>query len=544
MKAKKIDIFSENALVVLVSVVTLLLQLISFATTWSGSRIYLEGVFPCASLLFAVAIQATAYFFSNSLRNKVSVLKVIALLTAICCSTYYSYIGIYNSVNSPVRFLQEKYVQLAEELTGIYDTALESNAGDVREAVNDAVSEITASIAKLSKERENIEACRAALSEEGESYAALMRAPRQSDYEEYEDYVTAYNAYVAGISAGSNTEKDAARSGALASYGFGSIDELAGAEAANTAAVTALAAALGFAESGEDTAAVLQAVSDISVGLYAAMEEAMQGEAFDSTENTECNRLFQAAKLCGYEGISASEMIAMEKRAAEATREPLLCEYTELVASLEEGRVTSANIMELKNIMDTELLAAILKLNAMLPAENQISYSDAHYVITDLYLIPVLALQDSSTKLTAFFCLGVAAFIDMLSVLFAISLRKRNPLWRRRTLLLSSQEEYTPQIYASLPQTDSPVQSLTEFLGYFFPSPETESDGYMMRADAEELTGYQALAALLCQINMAKLVPAGLFGNEKELLLLKARFVFWANAVIYEESRGEGEVAV
>lgn len=542
MKAKKTDIFSENALVVLVSVVTLLLQLISFATTWSGSRIYLEGVFPCASLLFAVAIQATAYFFSNSLRNKVSALKIIAMLTAICCSTYYSYIGIYNSVNSPARFLQEKYVQLAEELTGIYDTVLEKNVGDAREAVNDAVSKITASFSELSKERENIEACRAALSEEGESYAAGMRAPKPSEYEEYEDYVTAYNAYVAGISNGSNTEKDAARSGRLAAYGFASMEALTEAEAENTAAISALAAALGLAENGEDTA-VLQTASDICVRLYAAMDGAMQGETFESAENTACNRLFQAAKLCGYERISASEVITIVKLAAEVTREPLLRDYTELVASLEEERVTPANIMELKNTMDSELLGAMLKLNAMLPAEEQISYSDVHYAITDLYLIPVQALMDSATRMTAFFCLGIAALIDMLSVLFAISLRKRKPLWKRRTLMLSSQEEYTPQIYASLPGPDTPTQALTEFLGHFAPSPETEADGYMMQAEADALAGYQALVALLCQINMAKLVPAGLLENEKELLLLKARFVFWANAMIYEENSGEREVS-
>ena len=98
---RRLSLFGDSALVVLISIVTLLLQSISFATTWNGSKIYLEGVFPYASLLFAVAIQATAYFFSNSLRSRLSFLKMAALCAALCCSTYYSYIGIYNSVNSP-----------------------------------------------------------------------------------------------------------------------------------------------------------------------------------------------------------------------------------------------------------------------------------------------------------------------------------------------------------------------------------------------------------------------------------------------------------
>lgn len=471
------------------------------------------------------------------------------MLVAMSCSTYYSYIGIYNSVNSPARFLQERYVQIAEELTGRYDAGLEENIGMVREAVNDAASQVTVRYTLLSKERENLEACRVALSEEGDSYAEGMRAPRQAAYENYEDYVAAYNAYIAGISAGSNTEEQAGRAGVLSSYGFASIEELQEAEAENAAALSALNAALGVTDvqavstedntSSVDSPAILDAISDISVNLSLAIDEAMMGQEFDSEDSARLNRLLQAARLCDYELLSVADIMNIVNRAAEITKEPLLAEYAELVSALEEGRVTDANTMELKSAMDSEILTALLKLNSLLPSGEQISLSDSEYVITDLYLIPVQALRDPTTKMTALFCLGVAALIDMLSVLFAISLRKRKPLWKRHTLVFCNQEDYAPQIYASLPAMMKPDQAFAEFLSRFVPSPETECDGYMMRANMKDLNGYYPLVALLCQINLAKLVPEGLLTEEasedEEMLLLKARFVFWANSMIYEE---------
>lgn len=143
-------LFSEKALVALISLVTLLLQLISFATTWQGSQIYLEGVFPYASLYFAVAVQSVSYFFSNSLRNRIRPLKIIALCMALCCSTYYSYIGIYNSVNSPTSYLQEHYVQIAQRLTQSYQSELEENLAEARTAIGNATSLVTEKYTVLS----------------------------------------------------------------------------------------------------------------------------------------------------------------------------------------------------------------------------------------------------------------------------------------------------------------------------------------------------------------------------------------------------------
>lgn len=540
-KPNQIQLFSEYSLVILVSIVTLLLQLISFATTWEGSKVYLEGIFPFASLLFALAIQATAYFLSNSLRTKVSLLKLAALLAAMCCSTYYSYIGIYNSVNSPANYLQQNYMQISDELTRTFETELENGISEARCAVGEAALSVTSRVTSLFREQENMAACREALANVTESYSGGMRAPKQSAYENYEDYVTAYNAYIAGISQGIGTENAAARNRVLSSYGFSSMDALIEAESRNSADLSALSATLQISASGTEDE-FTSAISSLQAALAVSIGEASLGAPFDSIDTARLNNLFQAAGMCGYHKTDAAHILNTLKQCAGVTASKFIADYESLVLALPNGRVTSADMMELKLSMDSEVLSALIKINTLLPSGEQLSVTDASFQLTDLYLLPVKALSDSSTRLTALFCLFVAALIDGLSLLFAISLKKRKPLWARHILAGSGFEDFAPQIYALLPADKDTARALSDFLSCFMPSPDTESDGYMLSADMETLTGYYTLTALLCQVNLAKIVPAGFFDNEKEALLLKSRFVFWANNIIFGAQQKEQEV--
>lgn len=526
-------LFSEGSLVILISLVTLLLQLISFATTWNGAKIYLEGVFPYASLLFAIAIQATAYFFSNSLRTKIRPLKVLALCMALCCSTYYSYIGIYNSVNSPASYLQQSYSCIQEELTRLFEEELTKNIADARQTVSAAASCITQTAASLSTEAQNIASCRAALEEIQTSYTSEMRAPKLSSYENYEEYAAAYQAYINSVSLGSSTETDAARSSTLLSYGYTSMEDLNAKEQLNSAQMKSLNTALGISD--DSSAVLLERISDISPKLSTAIGNAALGQSLSPKDASVLNQLFQAAALCGYQGTQLSSVINTLNQCAQVSAAPLMSEYTALTSALPKGHVTSANTMELKSSMDSEILSALIKVNSLLPTGKQLAFDNSRYRLTDLYLIPVEALKALDTRMTALFCLFVAALIDGLSLVFAISLRAKKPLWKRHRLPLVGLEEYAPLIYAALPANVSPAQALAEFMSCFQPSPQTEADGYMMQTDIKLLEGYGALMALLCQTNLAKLVPAGFLENESELLLLRARFVFWADTIIYEE---------
>lgn len=528
MKPKRISLFGEKPLILLVSVVTLLLQLISFATTWNGSKIYLEGIFPYASLFFAVAVQATAYFFSNSLRRKANILKLVALFTALCCSTYYSYIGIYNSVNSPVTYLQERYVTITRDLTQSYRKEIETTLTEIQDLINNASSLVIIDYTELIGVQQNINDCRSALENVEVSYTDNMRAPSKSSYENYEDYAAAYQAYIETISQGSTTENAALRDQTLSAYGYSTVDALNQAEQQAKARQNALQTALGT------TDYVTETVSDISMELTTALTNVAEGIPFSETDTANLNRLLQAARLCGF-NESLSQSVHALKQCADAGATPLMRDYTQLVAALPEKAVTDANTMTLKALMDAEILTAILKLNNLLPASKQLSPTDALYSITDLYLIPLKALQDTSTQTIASLCFAIAALIDGLSVLFALSMRPRKPLWKRRMLTLCHMDDFETAILASLPQKAAPVQALEDFLVHFSPSPETEGDGYMLQADLDSLREYNGLCALLCQLNLAKIIPTGYMDNENRLLLLKARLVFWADSIIYEE---------
>ncbi len=534
-KKYELSLFSEKALIILVSIITLLLQAISFATTWNGAKVYLENIFPYAALCFAIAIQATAYFFSNSLRRKVSFLKLVALLTAMCCSTYYSYIGIYHSVNSPVIYLQENYLRISSQLKQIYELEIEQTITVATEAVNDAGAAIIHKYTVLTAEKENILACEQALKDLDIEYTSNMKAPKQGAFATYEEYAAAYQAYINSISQSKNMETEAIRAATLSSYDFSSTEDLNTVKLENAASLSALQTALGVTADTDLTAAL----SNITGNLNTAIPNTANGQDLNSVNQFQLNRLFQAARLCGYEPQDLARLTAGLKLSARVSATTLIKDYDTLTQLLPEGIVTDANLMTLKATIDSEIMNALLQLNTLLPESKQLSYTDRSYQITDLYQIPIQALQTEDTRNTAYFSLIIAALIDILSLLFAISLRGRKPLWKRRTLLFNEMEEYEPLIYACLPTAPAPTQSLTEFLKLFQASPQTECDGYMLQTALQNLQAYPSLTALLCQINLAKVIPAGLFENETETLLLKARFVFWANTMIYEENAYE-----
>lgn len=533
-KTDTFSLFSDKVLLILISVVTLLLQLISFATTWDGAKVYLENIFPYAALCFAIAIQATSYFFGNSLRQKVGPLKLLALLATICCSIYFSYIGIYNSVNSPVTYLQENYMRISGDLQQLYQAELTTAQTDARLTVQDASSSILAHYTSLLTEQENILACQTALEESAPEHSTGLRAPKQSAYANYEDYATAYQAYINSLSQSKNTETDALRISLLNSHGFASMEELNTSLQNNTASLGTLQNTLGVTEESS----LQELVSSITIELLSAIRDTSQGSLLSSKECADFDLLLQAAALSGYH-TSHTSLTSTLNQCAQLNSHTHLMDYDGLVKALPNGVVSNANVMHLKASMDSEIMRVILELNSILPQNRKLNASDSRYQIADLYFIPIIALQQEDTHLTARFFLLFAGLIDILSLLFAVSLRARKPIWKRRTLLFNHLEEYEPLIYAALPTKDGSLQPLADFLAHFVPSPHTEAEGYMLCGNPDNLQPYNALIALLCQTNLAKLLPAGFDDNASNTLLLKARFVFWANTKIYEEQMYE-----
>ncbi len=529
-RLKKFNLFSERVLVVLISLVTLFLQIISFATTWDGAKVYLDGVFPYASLLFAVAIQTTAYFFSNSLRSRKSILTITALCVVICCSTYYSYIGIYNSVNSPLTYMQEKYTQIEDTLTTQYNLQMEARLDSIQKCVLDTISQITTRHRILCTDLDHAYACQTKLDAVENDISTGMRAPKQSAYENYEDYLAAYKAYISAQSSGNNLEQSESREGILASYGFSDLEELNKELSELTGKQTTLYSILNI-DTPEELGSTL---SSLSMQITTAIHNATPGGANTNQFQNSLNTLLQAASLLELSEFSVSEMTSTLEQCASLSSAPLMASYEQLAGKSPQLK----DALSIKGSLDSEISSALLKINKLFPENRQILLTEEIYQITNLYLIPVRAFTADDTRLTALFCLAMAGLVDGLSVLFAISIRRKKPLWNKRLLPIAPMDErYISQIYAALPPDESYVTGFRSFLHHFIPSPETESQGYMLRASLEEISAFSLLVAVLCQINLAKIV---IDDSGKEHLLLKAVLVFWVNDIIFQEMQENG----
>ena len=152
-------IFNKTSLAWLIVLVTLLLQLISLATTYKGSIVYFGGInLPfnlSAPLLFALSIQLIVFCVSHTLRSNFRKEFLIVLILATLCSTYFSYIGIYNYINSPLNYLEERYTQINSNISDKYETLRETNKSSITKTMLNLINDLSTSHASLSMEVDN-----------------------------------------------------------------------------------------------------------------------------------------------------------------------------------------------------------------------------------------------------------------------------------------------------------------------------------------------------------------------------------------------------
>lgn len=93
-------------------VFTLLLQLISFITTYAGFTFFLGELNPIAPLFLAIVIQGGCFYLMNytsSNKRSGKPRRIILLFILVCISIITSYIGIFNSIVSPVTEMEDIY---------------------------------------------------------------------------------------------------------------------------------------------------------------------------------------------------------------------------------------------------------------------------------------------------------------------------------------------------------------------------------------------------------------------------------------------------
>ena len=531
--------FGEENLLRLVTFVTLLLQAISFVTTLQGATVFLGGIFVLAPLFFALAVQATAWFLAGSLRVRITPLRCVALGMALCCSTYYSYVGIYNTVNPPAMYLSAEYAQVRSELDSTYAARRTQAFRTAQDQINAMVSDLAGQYSLLEQESARLAACAKELEEVSAEYSGGLRAPSRSSYANYEDYVAAYNAYLASVTENSSAEQASARQAILTRYGFDSESALAEATAQNASDLSAFeAAAAELGGEGETVAAQLESSRAF---LLDALTAAETEGSLSSDARSALGRLVQLAAAQTGSSLSTDDLLRPVDAALTGSGEGLMASFDELAAQLEGGRVTRANAQEMKTLLTSEILNAVLRVNEVAD-EEVLQADDPALQITDLHLKPLLALTVPTQRGMALFCLFLAALMDGLTLVFSIACRRKPTLLKARSprrLLAENGDALAAQVCACLPAGRDPMDELELFLSRFSASPDTLAEGYSLAAPRADLAVYERLCALLCQAGLASIRTAQ--GNEAagETVLLRSDFLLYANELLTTRSRGK-----
>ncbi len=509
-------LFRENALMAVAAIVSLLLQIISFFTTLDGAEAYFGATFAFAPLLFALAVQSVVYFLENGLRRRVTFLKVVALTLAICCSSYFSFVGIYNNVNPPAQYLERTYNGYVRQLETIRAERLNEDSNAFSLSVDNAVNYIISEYTRLTSEKDTLEK----LSEEIDSANAEtitgMSAPRKSDYETYEEYAAAYSAYISSFSQGSTAEQQAKIQALLNKYGIDDISQI------NTR----------LSEMIAELSLIDGTVSSFGGSTFYQQAEALRGRAARGEKNALSKLSALYLSLSGRPADIPEYVNADDMELSFPT-------YSELAADDNAAVVRE----RLCSIIDT----AVMELSVAGYAVDTDSYT-----FENIYTLPIYSVTSGGFYTDAAVSLILAVLVDVLSLMFAMifvkgksalaaknteqavmgddMLFERNIASAIRLSMCSEGRRYSEQ-----PDFSEIADRLGEFVSRFRAVDIAADKGFTMAADRGSLSDYEPLVAFLCQFGLARVLDGGqmslLSHNDSigETVLLKTKFLLWVS---------------
>ncbi len=506
-------LFRENTLMVVSAVVSLLLQIISFFTTLDGAKAYFAATFAYAPLLFALAVQSVVYFLENGLRRRATFLKVLALTMAICCSSYFSFVGIYNNINPPSQYLQQTYNGYAKEFTALREEHLAQGNEQYSSAVNEGINFIIEQYTVLDSEKAILEA----LSEEIASAESItvngMAVPRRDDFETYEEYAAAYAAYIAGYSQGSTAEQQAQLQAILNKFGISDPSEVTFRTAEITAQLSLIEGSL----------------ASYGGGKVQMRAEVMRAKALRGDEKT-CSDIKAL-----YKSISGKTLVIPDF-ISENSLQLTLPEYEELAGADAPAVVRERLVNVIASACD-ELNAAGIEVNI------------GDHSFENIYTLPIAAVLSGEYGADAMISLILAVLVDTLSLLFAmIFVRSKSALAAKDTRQAISCDDMLFQRnivtavrlgmckdgepFSRCPDMNEIADRLGVYAASFRAVDFAADNGYTLAADRSELADFEALTAFLCQFGLAKILTAEemtlLCDSEaEETVLLKTKFILW-----------------
>ena len=575
-------IFNKTSLAWLIVLVTLLLQLISLATTYKGSIVYFGGInLPfnlSAPLLFALSIQLIVFCVSHTLRSNFRKEFLIVLILATLCSTYFSYIGIYNYINSPLNYLEERYTQINSNISDKYETLRETNKSSITKTMLNLINDLSTSHASLSMEVDNnnkLSEDIANISIDNNiinSQTNSVSKPNINNYgdnlDQYYSDMAKYNAAIGNMITDS-TKQDSSLKNELYNaqvnsiLGGKSLDEFT-AESIDTKSKKEQL------EKGVNTSYTLISSEENSLTIDEKLlkiqdycQNYIQGINGDKDIFTTIllNLNSQILIIKNESSIDnlqtqINEFLILNKKDSDIMKS--FSDLKSIVYTNSTGNnysdnvtLTEENAMELYSLMNSEVKSALYTLNHISSNTEKINSNNEDYIIHNLYVLPVLNLFTLNEEISmSWFCLIFAILIDGLTIIFAIMEGKeKTPLFAKSTKEVVGRSKDSIENLLMLSLLSSDIDSrdeervekillkLKNFVSSFNLLTEALENGYSMYCPLSSLEEYQGFLATLCQFNLATIISSKeLFFNDQtpdiqdeNFVLIKTKFMIWAN---------------
>lgn len=553
-----LSIFKDKKLIYVSALVSLFLQIISFVTTYQGASYYFKEIFFLAPLLFAMAIQGVVYFLENSVRYRIGFTKITALVLAITCSSYFSYIGIYNNVNSPLNYYRQTYNSYKEALDASYKNIINNADDTANRTLKNAASALSRSYTSFKMQKKELNAILKELNDVTAVYSSSMPAPDRDDFNDYEDYAAAYNNYITQASTGSSSEINKKTKSILKKYGYKS----------RLSVIKKLSSVNGKLKTIKQSCKNIALDCNLSVSknvltnierINSKLTDLISSDNSSSISlNANISKFIELANQYNnssnnFDAGNIISCIELHKN----TKENILKEFDD---------IATTNPSECKNILLQELGNGLTELNkACKLTDTKTSFNEEDYSLDDIYVIPILRLVQPDTSVIAFSCLLIAMLTDILSLLFAmmfcppfkiLKLRYYNKMLNDEKLF---EENITSALSLSMNMQDGKtmpdskelkeeqLKCLASFIGLFETVPNKLGKKYILYTSLDKLEDYQSLIAILCQLKLAKIIPAWKYnkyaaaynGNknnetnaiteDKSIVLLRINFLLWCN---------------
>lgn len=575
-------IFNKTSLAWLIVLVTLLLQLISLATTYKGSIVYFGGInLPfnlSAPLLFALSIQLIVFCVSHTLRSNFRKGFLIVLILATLCSTYFSYIGIYNYINSPINYLEERYTQINSNISDKYETLRETNKSSITKTMLNLINDLSTSYASLSMEVDNnnrLSEDIANISIDNNiinSQTNSVSKPNINNYgnnlDQYYSDMAKYNAAIGNMITDSTVQDSSLKNELYNAevnsiLGGKSLDEFTSESIDTKSKKEQL-------EKGVNTSYSLISSEETSLTIDEKLSKIqdycqnyIQGINGDKDIFTTIllnlnSQILIIKNETSIDNLQTqiNEFLILNKKDSEIMKSFSDLKSTVYTNSTGKGSsdnitLTEENAMELYSLMNSEIKSAIYTLNHISSNTEALDSNDEDFVIHNLYVLPVLNLFTLNEELSmSWFCLIFAMLIDGLTLIFAIMEGKeKTPLFAKSTKEVVGKSKNSIENLLMLSLLSADINSrdeervqkillkLKNFVSNFNLLTESLENGYSMYCPLNKLEEYQGFLATLCQFNLATIINSKeLFFNSEnpnipveDYVLIKSKFMIWAN---------------